>query len=703
MAVLTSADWRTRRRWDLVFTVSVGAAAVAILLTQLGDLVAATHSWRVWLMAGLATLSGVLAFIERPPPGRVPMVVCPTICFTFAILLCWGPGPAIAAQTFAVAFVTWRLRCPPREAFEVATQYAVAMGAAGVVLWIGQPDPFQRNGPTNLLADAVTVTSACLTWLAVFGILSFISTWLRGSTASREAVLNQILFKAALLLLSPVLAVAAHINVGFVPLVFVPLFAVQRMARLSAERDRAARMDPLTKLANRTGLRDGFEDLVTSYHDGRRRQRPPARATLLVLDLDRFKDVNDALGHEVGDQLLTAVAERISAVAPKDATVGRLGGDEFAMLTTTARTDEATRLAQDIIASLAQPVVLDRLRIDVTASVGIARHTDDKDDFADVMRHADVAMYDAKQRGDTVSVYTRRADRRPERLGLLIDFREALESGDRTQIAMHYQPQVSIATGEVEGVEALLRWCHPVHGPIATPDLLGVVERSSVMQMLTARVISDVVMQVADWNEQGLVLRASLNISARDLYCDDIVQHLARQLSIHNVAPGQIQVEITESALLADPVRAQATVGRIAGLGVSVSLDDFGTGYSSLQHLRKMPISEIKIDRTFVSGMADNRDDAAIVRSTVEMARMLGIRTVAEGVETEYTRQLLAEAGCTSAQGWLTAKPMPAVEITNWLTGRLRAARPEEGTIRGVPSSRARSSSGLIVAIPNRS
>jgi diguanylate cyclase (GGDEF)-like protein len=702
VAVLTSAEWRTRRRWDLAFAATVGIAAAIILMTQLGDLVASLSSWQVWLMAGLASLSGVLAFIERPPPGRVPMVVCPTICFTFAILLCYGPGPAIAAQTFAVALVTWRLRCPPREAFEVATQYAVAMGAAGVVLWIGQPDPFQRNGPTNLLADAVTVLVACLTWLAVFGILSFISTWLRGSKASREAVLNQILFKAALLLLSPVLAVAAHINVGFVPLVFVPLFAVQRMARLSAERDRAARMDPLTKLANRTGLRDGFDDLVTSYHDGRR-QRPPERATVLLLDLDRFKDVNDALGHEVGDQLLIAVADRISAVPPKDATVARLGGDEFAILTRTARAEEATQLAQDIVAALAQPVVLDRLRIDVTASVGIARHSDDQDDFADVMRQADVAMYDAKQRGDTVAVYSRRTDCRPERLGLLIDFREALESGDRTQIAMHYQPQVSIATGEVEGVEALLRWCHPVHGSIATPELLGVVERSSVMQMLTARVIEEVVMQVADWNEQGLVLRASLNISARDLYCDNIVQHLARQLATHDVAPGQIQVEITESALLADPIRAQATVGRIAALGVSVSLDDFGTGYSSLQHLRKLPISEIKIDRAFVTGMADNRDDAAIVRSTVEMARMLGIRTVAEGVENEYTRQLLAEAGCTSAQGWLTAKPMPAIEITNWLAGRLRAARPTAGTIRGAPSPKAPPSGGLIVAIPDRS
>jgi len=207
---------------------------------------------------------------------------------------------------------------------------------------------------------------------------------------------------------------------------------------------------------------------------------------------------------------------------------------------------------------------------------------------------------------------------------------------------------------------------------------------------------------VACWRALGVHLRASLNVSARDLYSGEIVAQLARRLAQHEVPPSQIQLEITESALMADPTRALHTIAGVAALGVAVALDDFGTGYSSLQHLRKLPISEIKIDRTFVGGMADNRDDAAIVRSTVEMARMLGIRTVAEGVETEYTRQLLAEAGCTSAQGWLTAKPMPAVEITNWLTGRLRAARPEEGTIRGVPIDRARSSSGLIVAIRDR-
>jgi predicted signal transduction protein with EAL and GGDEF domain len=377
--------------------------------------------------------------------------------------------------------------------------------------------------------------------------------------------------------------------------------------------------------------------------------------------------VNDALGHDVGDQLLVAVSRRIAEVRPDGATAARLGGDEFAVIASTKDTDEAQRIGTALVRSLAEPITLDGLRIDATASVGIAVHCEGED-FATLMRHADVAMYEAKKRGDSVALHVAgTAADGPERLSMLNDLRDTLESDRREQIAMHYQPQVSLSTGAVEGVEALLRWWHPQHGPIDTQQLLDVVEHTSVMQLLTLRVIDDVVAQLEGWARRGIAMRASLNISARDLYSDDLVPHLSRQMARHGVRPAQIQIEITESALLADPSRAQATVARIAALGVAVSLDDFGTGYSSLQHLRKLPIAEIKIDRSFVAGMVDNHDDAAIVRSTVGMARSLGIRVVAEGVENEYTRQLLAEAGCDLAQGWFTARPMPGADLTRWL------------------------------------
>jgi diguanylate cyclase (GGDEF)-like protein len=673
-------------RWRLVqaYGVVVVALAAAITATQLPGVETTAHEFpNFWLMAGLTLLAGLQAF-KVTRPGGTAVIICPTICFTFAILLCWGLGPAVLAQTAAIGVVAWKFRLPLWSSLVTASQYALSFGAAALVLAIGHPDPFGEHKAPNLFGDALSTLLAVGAWLATYGLLTMVEHWARhGTTRPREAanvVGDQMLFKAALLLLSPVFAVAAHVNVAFVPLVFVPLYAVERMARLSAERDRAARMDPLTDLANRTGLKARFDELTN--------RSGPDRLALFVLDLDRFKHVNDALGHEVGDQLLTTVAQRLADVGSADGVVARLGGDEFAIVAYVRSEAEARSLGDRVVAALGRPVVLDGLRLDVTASIGIAIRFDHGEDFATLMRHADIAMYEAKQRGDTVCVYEPCTDTNtPERFGLLADFRRALEAGDRTQIAMHYQPQVSLETGRVVGVEALLRWVHPTYGPIGTQDLLRVAEHTAVMQLLTRRVIDDVVEQVAAWSSKGLALRASVNISARDLYSGDVVTHLADRLREHTVPPELIQIEITESALMADPARALATTTRIANLGVEVSLDDFGTGYSSLQHLRKLPLSEVKIDRTFVAGMAANGDDAAIVASTVGLARSLGLRTVAEGVENEYTRGLLASTGCTLAQGWLTAKAMPGPQIPGWLASH-DVAPPPRWTVDRPTASR---------------
>lgn len=676
---MTGSSWSSGgwlRAGYAVAVVVATAVVLAVLAGQVGA-VAVRHP-QMWLMTALAGVAAWMAFIETATPRRIPMIICPTICFTFAILLCWGLGPAILAQLLAFTLVAWRLRCPLLEAVESWGQHLVAFVAAGAVLWVGQPDPFERDGPTNVTTDAVAVAGAVGAWLVGFAALELVNSLVRGSslrpTDLGRVVGHQALFKAAMLLLSPVLAVAAHINVGFVPMVFVPLYAVQRMARLSAERDRAARVDPLTGLANRAGLRSGFDQLLAA---ARPPYPPPGAATglvLLMLDLDRFKNVNDALGHDVGDRLLVAVAGRIATTRPPQATVARLGGDEFAILTTVGHPAQADATAGAVVRSLTEPISLDGLQIDVAASVGIGHHAAGED-FATLLRHADVAMYEAKKLGSSVATYAARGDQHsPQRLHLLTDLRDALVSTADGQLAMHYQPQVSPLTGEPHAVEALLRWRHPRHGYVPTADLLDVAEHSPVMQQLTARVIDDVLGQVAAWQQAGLAVRTSLNVSVRDLYSDALATHLARRLAEHRLPPEQIQVEITESALLADPGRVQATVGQIAALGVTVSLDDFGTGYSSLQHLRRLPIGEIKIDRSFVAGMADNREDAAIVRSIVEMAGTLGIRTVAEGVEREETRLALADAGCTLIQGWITAYPMPPDELAGWLAGRRQHA-----------------------------
>jgi diguanylate cyclase (GGDEF)-like protein len=657
------------------FNFVVMILVLGVTASQWGEIRSEASIPQLWIMTALATFAGTQAFVSTTPSrGVVPVIVCPTICFTFAIVLCWGLGPAIISQAFAVAVVAWRLNRPVREAIAALGQYTLSFVAAAAVLNAGNPDPLHHHSPVRVAADALTVVGAVAAWLVVYGAIAILLARIlrTGPRAmpAREVISHQVLFKAALLLLSPLLAISAHMNIGFVPLIFIPLYAVQRMARLSAQRDRAARLDPLSGLANRAGLKAAFNDIADdcSYDPQQ------GRAALLLADLDEFKHVNDALGHEVGDQLLVAISHRLARLTVPGGTIARLGGDEFALLAPVSGPDEADELASRVLAVFSDPVSLDGLRVDISASIGIAIH-DDGDDFATLMRHADIAMYDAKQSGGGMAIYQPGSHQDSlARLALLTDFRHALESDDRSQIAMHYQPQVCLLSGRVEGVEALLRWQHPRHGAINTQDLISMAEHSSVMHLLTNRVIDAVVEQVGTWNADGIRLRASINVSARDLYGHDIVPRLSEQIATHGVDPGQIQIEITESALLGDPNRAMATVNRISDLGIAVALDDFGTGFSSLQHLRKMPISEIKIDRSFVAGMAHNHDDAAIVRSTVQLARSLGIRTVAEGVETEYTRQLLAEAGCTLVQGWLTAHPMPATDIAQWLTANQVAA-----------------------------
>jgi predicted signal transduction protein with EAL and GGDEF domain len=363
--------------------------------------------------------------------------------------------------------------------------------------------------------------------------------------------------------------------------------------------------------------------------------------------------------------------------------VVRLGGDEFAVLAN--RVDgvpEARRIACHLVEALNRPFALDGLSVDVSASIGIALQGDSADDCATLLREAEAAMYDAKQRGDQVAVYGPEAARHsPDRLALLADLRRALrEDAPDDGIMLFYQPQIAIPTGEVVGVEALLRWQHPERGLVGPEELIRVAEPTPVMRLLTLRVLHDVVAQVATWREAGRSLRVAVNVSARDLHAGGIADRVEELLREYAVPVELLQLEITESALMADPHRVLNTITRLDRMGVAISLDDFGTGYSSLQHLRRLPLAEVKIDRSFVLGMATDRGDAAIVRSVIDLAEALGLRAVAEGVEDERTWRLLAAAGCHAAQGWFHARPMPAADLETWLS-RHRPLRPGPASV----------------------
>jgi predicted signal transduction protein with EAL and GGDEF domain len=378
--------------------------------------------------------------------------------------------------------------------------------------------------------------------------------------------------------------------------------------------------------------------------------------------------------------LLGAVAERVRECIGSDGFVARLGGDEFAVLAPRLVDPSAARiLAQRVADALAEPVTLDGLPLDVTASIGVAIHPDHGTDNANLLRHAEVAMYDAKDRACTFAVYTPESDQNsPERLQLVAELRRALEVARPDEIRLFYQPQVDMISGAVVGVEALLRWQHPTRGAVSPEHLIRVAEHTAVMRLLTSRVIEDAIGQLAKWKAQGLNLRVSINVSVRDLHRPELVDHLSSMLADRGVAPNQVQLEITEGALMADPRRVLVTLHRLDRLGVALSLDDFGTGYSSLQHLRRLPLAEVKIDRSFVLGMTTDPDDAAVVGSIIDLARALGLRVVAEGVEEDSTRRMLISGGCEVAQGWFYARPMPADALISWL-GRYRPAPSLDG------------------------
>jgi diguanylate cyclase len=663
--------------WAVITVAALlSAVPLARLPGQVPDLPAA-----FWVMAGLAVLVDSRPF--TPPGRRQSSAVFPSTCFTFAIMLGWGLAPAVAVQAAAVVVSSWRMRHVWwRGAFNIG-QYALALSAAYAVSRLADLD---RIG----WRDVAVVAAAAAAWFAVkYGTVTVAVRLLFGGkwwAMFRQGLPFELLSIGALLLLSPVLLAAAEASAALIPLVVVPLYAVYRMARLSAEQEQLSRIDPLTGLANRKGLLGEVADQLPAHAERDAKGAAERHLALLVLDLDRFKHVNDALGHAVGDRLLIEVGSRLTdAVRPGDV-VARLGGDEFAILAPMLTSvDDARDLAARVVEALAKPVPLDGLPLDVSGSMGIAVYPAHGEDFATLLRHADVAMYDAKHRGDTITVYAPESDHNsPERLSLLADLRLALEGPSAMsplgsaarQINMYYQPQIAIETGEVVGVEALLRWRHPRHGMVDPEELIRVAEQSAVMRLLTRRVVDDVVEQVAKWTAAGLNLRAALNVSVRDLHDAEIADQIADRLARYSLPADRLQLEITEGALMADPRRVLATIARLDKIGVAIALDDFGTGYSSMQHLRRLPLAEVKVDRSFVLGMATDADDAAIVRSVIELAGALGLRVVAEGVEDERTWRLLHEAGCHVAQGWFYARPMPADELVAWLA-RYRPITPQ--------------------------
>jgi len=434
-------------------------------------------------------------------------------------------------------------------------------------------------------------------------------------------------------------------------------------ARLYEEMQALAMTDALTGLPNRTLLHDRLRHALAAAQ----RERTPL--ALLLMDLDRFKEVNDTLGHHYGDILLRQVGDRVRTALRASDTIARLGGDEFAMILPATDADGAATVSGSILSALEPPVIVDGHALDIRASIGVAVFPRHGDDAPALLRRADVAMYMAKRARTGVAVYHEEQDQHSaQRLALMTSLRQSL---NEDRLRLHYQPLVDVAGERVTAVEALLRWPHPdpAQGFVPSDQFIPLAEHTDIIMPLTYWVLETAIRQCQVWQRAGFRLRVSVNLSAHvlhDTHLPDIVQRLLRR---YDTAPEWITLEITESALMVDPTQALEVLGRLDCIGVRMAIDDFGTGYSSLGYLKRLPVHEVKIDRSFVLNLdaTTNLKDKAIVRSVIAMAQALGLRVVAEGVERRAIWDALRVLGCDLAQGYYMSRPLPPSELEQWL------------------------------------
>ncbi len=437
----------------------------------------------------------------------------------------------------------------------------------------------------------------------------------------------------------------------------------QSNRELVAELQVQALNDSLTSLPNRLLFQDRLRQQI--YFSSRQ----GSRFALFVIDLDGFKEVNDTFGHQTGDRLLVTVGERIRTTLRESDTVARFGGDEFALLIPTADSeDKAVMVAHRMQKALEAPFGLDGFLLNVEGSIGIAMFPEHGEDPQTLVKRADAAMYVAKRGKSGYSVFEPSEELvSRDRLILMGEFRQAIE---RDELVLHYQPEVDLLSGEIAAVEALARWRHPRRGMLSPDQFIPFAEQTGLIRPLTNHVIDTAVRQVQAWRtRKDRPVLLAVNLSARDFQDPDLPRHVERSLRLCQMPPQQLKLEITETVVMADVTRSLETLATLREMGVQLSIDDFGTGYSSLAYLKRLPVDEIKIDRSFVTDIVGDVGASAIVRATIQLAHSLGRTVVAEGVEDQATMAMLASFGCDAVQGYYFTKPLPAEELARLVSG----------------------------------
>ena len=462
------------------------------------------------------------------------------------------------------------------------------------------------------------------------------------------------------------LAATIIVVVDFLLLAVCALILLTHQRRVEGqalESRRQALHDGLTGLANRVMLADRIEQCL------RTADRHDRAAGLLLLDLNKFKEVNDTLGHHAGDLLLQEVASRLSAAAREYDTVARLGGDEFAVLLPhVGSAEDCMEIAGRLLEALQGPADLNGVLVDISGSIGAALYPQHSAGAAELLQHADIAMYTAKRNRAGTALYDPEASRsHSHQLGLTAELHRAIEGGE---LVLHYQPKVATATGQVVGVEALVRWQHPTRGLLAPAEFIPQAEESDVIIPLTDAVLNAALDQHRRWHQDGTVLPVAVNVATACLHDLDFPDRVAAALAAHGVPAGMLTLEITETSIITDPVRASGVLVQLRDLGARLSVDDFGTGYSSMAYLQSMPLTELKIDRSFVRAVHESPSDKAIVRAILELAGALDLDVVAEGVENEAALAVLETMGCAFVQGYHMSRPLPAADLIAWLDRR---------------------------------
>lgn len=688
------------RRWQIrLYELSV---SVPLLVWLLYEAVTAPELFLSYGWAPVVWAAAVGAAEMLPVPTNVAMAFSLSFPLELSAALIF-PTPLAAAISLLGSTDSRELKgqMPPLKAIFIRSQIALCVVVESLIFkqWVSPEmvkegvSPWVLILPTLAAAFAGYATNTVL--VAFYHRLQTDEGVVATIRAMHTGVFGEfILSYMALAMFAVLVAISFAQLDAFAIVVFVaPLaFARQMFQRThslqeatkelsvkQAENEHQALHDSLTGLPNRVLFQLELAQAID--------QRRTAGGSLgvILIDLDHFKEVNDTLGHHFGDELLKEIGPRLSRVLRDGDLMARLGGDEFGIvLPNLSDPTIATSVAGRLLEELEDPVTVEGLALDISGSVGLALFPEHANDAETLLRRADVAMYSAKEAGGGYAVYDESLDRHnPERLTLVGQVRPAIDAGE---FLVYYQPKVRLSDGRVAGAEALLRWAHPTMGLVPPDEFIPLVERTVLLRPLTHYVIENVLQQWRTWADMGIRLPLAVNISTRSLIDGELPDQVAEQLQRWDVPPAYLRLELTESFLMSDSSRSTAVLDRLSDVGVGLSIDDFGTGYSSLSYLRRIPIEEIKIDRSFVMQMHVDANDMSIVRATVDLGRNLGLRVVAEGVEDVETFDRLAGFGCDEAQGHYISRPIPALEFTRWLSVRnLDTERP----LQDPPASRS--------------